>query len=64
VRGPLGDIEATIHRPHERKLWRLCYATCTGVLAHLQGKVIDACTLGYIKDVLERHDHQLNPEIP
>lgn len=59
--GTKGCIDASIHRPSQRKLWRICYATCTGDVAHLQGKVVDAAGLRAIKEILSAYDQQLNP---
>ena len=54
---PAGDIiRATIHRPRERRPWRLCFAGCTGAHAGLLGKVIDAHTLRAINDLLAVYD--------
>lgn len=39
-----GSIRATIH-PFQRD-HRICFATCSGAAAHLQGKVIDPCLSG------------------
>jgi hypothetical protein len=64
LKGKLGCIQATIHRPRkgekDRRTWRLCFAGCTGDAYELQGKVRDRNTLEAIKHDLAGYDRTLN----
>jgi hypothetical protein len=64
LKGKLGCIQATIHRPRkgekDRRAWRLCFAGCTGEAYNLQGKVRDRNTLEAIKHELRGFDNILN----
>ena len=60
--GEAGCMDATIHRPCDNTggKWRLCYATCTGQVKEMQGKVEDFRILANIKARLSEFDRTLN----
>lgn len=60
--GPLGCLEATIHRKPVRGVsWRLCFAECTGQAKTLQGKTADFKSLRDVRAEISLHDKSLDP---
>ncbi|CAN5467126.1 hypothetical protein [Polaromonas sp.] len=53
-----GSIRATIH-PFQRD-HRICFATCSGAAAHLQGKVIDLPDLQACQQAMTACETELN----
>lgn len=53
-----GSIRATIH-PLQRN-HRICFATCRGLAAHLQGKVIDLPDLQACQQAITACETELN----
>ena len=50
-----GEFIATIHQISRSKGWRICYASCRGVLARLTGKSDDKSTLRDIKNLVDAY---------